>query len=83
MTDLDNCFLSDCRHRPNSALERGSTRVSSRPGTANVEKIEETDENAPEQDPLQLVNVEEAPKPIEVEAPKEEPKIEVSRSKVV
>ena len=31
-------------------IERGSTRVSSRPGTANVTAIEETDENVQESD---------------------------------
>ena len=63
-------------HRPKSALERGSARVCSRPGTANVEVIEETDENAPtpEPQPPQILKVEEPPP----EEPKEEaPKVEV------
>lgn len=75
---LLSCVFPHYRHRPKSALERGSARVSSRPGTANVEVIEETDENAPEQDPPQILKVEEMPKPPEVEEPKtEDLKLEV------
>ncbi|XP_071138046.1 androglobin-like isoform X11 [Mytilus edulis] len=53
-------------HRPKSSLERGGTR--SRPGTANP--IEETDENAPEQE---VKKVEEVVKPPEEPVPVEEP----------
>lgn len=52
------------RHRPKSSLERGGTR--SRPGTANP--IEETDENAPEQE---VKKVEEVVKPPEEPVPVE------------
>lgn len=45
---LEQCFSSS--HRPRSAIERGSTRVSSRPGTANVAAIEEADENVQDVD---------------------------------
>ncbi|KAL4233261.1 hypothetical protein ACF0H5_007945 [Mactra antiquata] len=55
-------------HRPKSALERGGTR--SRPGTGNVHSIEETDENAPEPEPVK-------------EIPKEEPVEDLTPVEVV
>ena len=39
-----------CSHRPRSTLTRGSTRVSSRPGTANPPSIEEADEDVQQSD---------------------------------
>lgn len=56
--------LPSYRHRPKSSLERGGTR--SRPATANP--IEETDENAPEQEPPKVEEVKppEEPAPVEV-----------------
>ncbi|KAL8581512.1 hypothetical protein ACOMHN_042905 [Nucella lapillus] len=48
-------------YRPRSSLERGGTR--SRPGTGNVESIQETDENAPE------------PEKVKAEAPPAQPDV--------
>ncbi|KAJ8315589.1 hypothetical protein KUTeg_007739 [Tegillarca granosa] len=56
-------------HRPRSSLERGGTR--SRPATGNVGSIEETDENAPEPEPVpqKVEPVEPPPDETQVEEP--------------
>ena len=58
-------FICCCRHRPKSALARGQSRVSSRPGTANAPGIEETDENAP--DPAEIIKIEQTPPAVKLD----------------
>lgn len=57
-------FFQKISHRPKSSLERGSTR----PVTANVEAIEETDETVPEPEP----------EPVETPKPEDIPRVEVT-----
>ena len=81
-----NLCVSFRSHRPKSSLERGQSRLCSRPGTANVNPIDEDEEYMPEPENESSISTQQVLKLESTSAtddhpPPSEPHVEVKKTK--